>query len=1238
MIIRNLDKDLGKNGDYSGKFRGANMAKQFKARKFLSIIALFSFIAIQPQPIQAGFWSWITWPFYALFDSDKDTEQTELPTTITRKTKPQKQSSTVTTPPQKSTSWLGTIKTRFRSLLTQSWLARWFKPSNGPAFTSSPRTESDSNNNFQAQNNQPSSPQDDPKRPHIEKWFEEITPPVEYPIASRQQPETPRIQPVQPSPTIDDPQIPESPIKNLDTNPAHNPDTQEFIEVIRPESSDHTVSKQTIPQDEYPVAASHRSSDQGDVVLTQPNQATQEIQDFSNNRSSNYPHNNDDNDSLFDGASEKSSSEQHVGQGDTSFTSDQGGSSFVEVIQDDTNPILDARRTFVLYPTQLEEHCNTYAKDNNLNNLELLANTKRSIEKGAEYAYQILTGQFSIPENENELIPIVKDLIWYFYSEHLGQTDNGIGFEEGTFIVPKEFKPIFEKAGYNRISSHAKHLNPGQNKGIDCSDLPQGKRHVLLVPFSEQSALRDYLLIKPENHGVSGITNIAGHAWEFLLAQTRKTSIGKAMGMMPDDAQGFCKERIPQDVIKQYNELLQICGKQNSKYYQEAAKEGIFTIYQRVKTLLNSEEIKEQGKPEDRKKISEFLESLETTYDNLDMRIGKEVILRKEDLLLSAELYRLAKEQKTHPLLETGLTLIQLKKDLKEHRSASQEDSQLLAIIKSQLTAISTINPKKLTQHPSLREYLENIKTVSGKALSNDAEFLKHWARKPFPLEFSKLRIDAHRIRTEERFSQFNRSTITAMNQFESTIHNVLEKQKEFVLSELGNIEQNYDATRKRCRSAQAVIEPLIQQLFSKEDTCINRETWELFHLLKRVTNESTGLGKVVEFRQILHAGFGEAKNRFSALCKQITCTALALHKKRETQKAKSLCTSVIKMFDQCINSIRITAKKCGLSILEPKALKLKALQLQRIAGQQITQNGQKDIAESAETTIESFEHQLGFFGDPEERDQYLEAWYDASEKTIKELQAMSPISTAPNSTAPKQIDAAALLSDLGTILQSVTQPNPSHAIQSEPSNSSTTSNITNTEQQILGKEIKIILKELLSGILAIDQIETIKLPQTISAEQLNTILNGIVETLHARGFYTTRHPKLLAVQSKYNRILARIKREKIKQYQEIIANENLSLSSLFNHDQTTPSKQLLPESLSQSLDKAITDMEQCLTGYKDRLIANRRLDSIVGQLEKDLQNFEQIFSNNSSGQTHPSIQELVDDSEWHQIDLSHEQ
>jgi hypothetical protein len=61
-----------------------------------------------------------------------------------------------------------------------------------------------------------------------------------------------------------------------------------------------------------------------------------------------------------------------------------------------------------------------------------------------------------------------------------------------------------------------KHLNPDQNKGIACSDLPQGKRHVLVVPFSEQSPLKDYCLIKPENHGVSGIINIAEHACKYL--------------------------------------------------------------------------------------------------------------------------------------------------------------------------------------------------------------------------------------------------------------------------------------------------------------------------------------------------------------------------------------------------------------------------------------------------------------------------------------------------------------------------------------------------------------------------------------------------------------------------------------------------------------------------------------------------------------------------------------------------
>jgi len=71
-----------------------------------------------------------------------------------------------------------------------------------------------------------------------------------------------------------------------------------------------------------------------------------------------------------------------------------------------------------------------------------------------------------------------------------------------------------------------------------------------------------------------------------------------------------------------------------------------------------------------------------------------------------------------------------------------------------------------------------------------------------------------------------------------------------------------------------------------------------------------------------------------------------------------------------------------------------------------------------------------------------------------------------------------------------------------------------------------------------------------------------------------------------------------------------------------------LSESQSQLLNKAITNMEQYLANYKDRLIARRSMDSIVGQLEKDLQNFKQIFSNNSLKQTHPVLRKLEDDSD----------
>ena len=244
-----------------------------------------------------------------------------------------------------------------------------------------------------------------------------------------------------------------------------------------------------------------------------------------------------------------------------------------------------------------------------------------------------------------------------------------------------------------------------------------------------------------------------------------------------------------------------------------------------------------------------------------------------------------------------------------------------------------------------------------------------------------------------------------------------------------------------------------------------------------------TELGKIVEFCQILlDNGLSKAKNSFSDLCRQSTCIALALHQKGKTHKATSLCTSVIQMFNQCINNINDTAKKYGLFILEPEDLQLNALQLQRIVGQKILQNNSSNIAEAAETIIESFEYQLGFFGSVEERDQYLKVSYDTAKQIIQKLQIFSPILTAPNSTASKQVDTA-LLFYLGIILQSVTQSNSSYATPSEPRNSPTKPNIANTEKQIPGKEVKRILRELLSGILEQDHIEEIKPPQTISAE-----------------------------------------------------------------------------------------------------------------------------------------------------------
>lgn len=55
------------------------MLNRLKTRTLLSVIAFFSLLIFSPQPIQAGFWAWITWPLHVLFDSDKNTEQLTRP-------------------------------------------------------------------------------------------------------------------------------------------------------------------------------------------------------------------------------------------------------------------------------------------------------------------------------------------------------------------------------------------------------------------------------------------------------------------------------------------------------------------------------------------------------------------------------------------------------------------------------------------------------------------------------------------------------------------------------------------------------------------------------------------------------------------------------------------------------------------------------------------------------------------------------------------------------------------------------------------------------------------------------------------------------------------------------------------------------------------------------------------------------------------------------------------------------
>ncbi len=230
--------------------------------------------------------------------------------------------------------------------------------------------------------------------------------------------------------------------------------------------------------------------------------------------------------------------------------------------------------------------------------------------------------------------------------------DKNQGFEEGTFLIQDPDGAIHDffsnhPHAYDRNSSHLigyykRHDKSkfGKNtllkevsymRGLDLVDdsflgksiNPTGKRHLLF------SRVGDYTFIKPENWGTS-IVDVLPHSYEFVIAQMRINSFFRFFVEKHDDLK-YRNERIPFSILEQYEDIIALQPNKN-ELLMRAKDLGIHNM---VSVLYNMKDNKDDIIIIDestRSKAINLLQEIESEYDHLDVRIGREVIIDQEDL------------------------------------------------------------------------------------------------------------------------------------------------------------------------------------------------------------------------------------------------------------------------------------------------------------------------------------------------------------------------------------------------------------------------------------------------------------------------------------------------------------------------------------------------------------------------------------------------------------------------------
>jgi hypothetical protein len=280
-------------------------------------------------------------------------------------------------------------------------------------------------------------------------------------------------------------------------------------------------------------------------------------------------------------------------------------------------------------------------------------------------ARSVLNGNLlniSTQPREKYLRSIV-DLIWFLYDK---AGEKGQAFEkEGTFLIEdkdfniydallgyvklvnptvtgtKQDKPLhisYNAFAYPRDCSHYKQgekLYPRygidirfDENGYQTRELPASKAHILFGKVLDWNG-QQWIFIKPENNGLYYKDGWAQHAGEF------GTSVAKKANLIENDDDADCnrKERVTKIFKQQMKPIIdQLMQPQvlNVDLKAMVDAEGIKSMFTIKKLILNANNPKLPATATNA--LDALIEAYKSKYDHLEMRSGREVILRQKEM------------------------------------------------------------------------------------------------------------------------------------------------------------------------------------------------------------------------------------------------------------------------------------------------------------------------------------------------------------------------------------------------------------------------------------------------------------------------------------------------------------------------------------------------------------------------------------------------------------------------------